>query len=529
MSKLIPKYQKGTWRRVIIDNETNEPGYIDVDDNGRPWDWDEKTNMFKVYRGYPGSNNFFWTTVSENNSNRNLVPQHNLTPRHKKPKNRKEIRENKEIDEDNKLASLWWTTPDDILREYQLRNQQGSAHRVWYDSVGKPHYEFGERGMSGTDPLGKFYVESVALGKGLQGVNNLIKSYRLNNSLNKQFDNFVDSPDVLHELKVVNPNRHSFFRTEAKKVYDEDVPDIVKTWTIPDNREATFGRYTIIGTGQMSDRGKYYVNNIIGERLNKLGVPQVDSSGTFRYFTPSGTMITYKNLQNLLQENANKPVYFGFDPSPNANLGTYYRNEDTAVINLGYYPLPEDIVKTMLHERGMHGTDQLIRQLGYMKLYQNFIDKLTNGLNIDGEKVILDDPEYPIYISKNALRPEELRATTGEYNLEHFQSELDNYDISKLSEEELSRGVVGDPSPYYIMNENNRLLNDDIVKLNNNTSDEEILNRLEDINNYGSTYKQLILAHTPEKRAELMKDLRWLLNYAPSVIGTGMVTNQIKK
>ena len=79
------------------------------------------------------------------------------------------------------------------------------------------------------------------------------------------------------------------------------------------------------------------------------------------------------------------------------------------------------------------------------------------------------------------------------------------------------------------MNENNRLLNDDIVKLNNNTSDEEILNRLEDINNYGSTYKQLILAHTPEKRAELMKDLRWLLNYAPSVIGTGMVTNQIKK
>jgi len=32
-----------------------------------------------------------------------------------------------------------------------------------------PHREFGEQGMSGADPIGRFYVEGVGLGKAIEG------------------------------------------------------------------------------------------------------------------------------------------------------------------------------------------------------------------------------------------------------------------------------------------------------------------------------------------------------------------------
>lgn len=180
MKRLIKKYQNtpgpidkpGRWTRVKVANndktKAGRYGYIWVDDNNRPWEYNERNGTFKVYLDTPNSGNYYWTNKYEGADYNHNTPAYDYSSKHEKPKNREQIRENQQIDATNQYADTFVNIPDNILREYQLQNLQGSAHRTWYDSTGKPHFEFGEQGMSGTDPLGKFYVEGVALGKPLQ-------------------------------------------------------------------------------------------------------------------------------------------------------------------------------------------------------------------------------------------------------------------------------------------------------------------------------------------------------------------------
>lgn len=246
MKRLIKKYQNapgpidkpGRWLRVKIANsdktKSGRYGYIWVDDNNRPWEYDEKNGTFKVYLDTPNSKNYYWTNKYEGIDYNHNTPAHDYSSKHEKPKNREQIRENQQIDATNQYADTFTNTPDDILREYQLQNLQGSAHRTWYDSTGKPHFEFGEQGMSGADPLGKFYVEGVALGKPLQlagrgllygagrwgsgAVQNWSRAKLISGEIDKQVANGLKYPlgQQVETTLMYTPTREAYVPTSLK-------------------------------------------------------------------------------------------------------------------------------------------------------------------------------------------------------------------------------------------------------------------------------------------------------------------------
>ena len=175
MKKLIPKYQKGRWMRVKIKNsDPNKPGrygYVDVDDNNRPWEWDKsRPNLFMVHPESPNTEGY-WTEIDTSSSQdfNHDTPVYDLSEVIVNPKNREQIATNREIAENNNYYNLFRNASDEILRDWQLQSQRGSTRRLWFDRNGIGHYEFGEQGMSGTDPVGKFYVEGVGIGKAIEG------------------------------------------------------------------------------------------------------------------------------------------------------------------------------------------------------------------------------------------------------------------------------------------------------------------------------------------------------------------------
>ena len=172
MKKLIPKYQNpaATIRVRIQNNDSGkegEWGYVDVDKHGRPLNFNKNTGEFGVHRGSPNGK-IFWTSKADNDTDyRSPTPSYDQSIPFENPKNREQIATNNSINQNNTNYYLWKNAGEEILRDWQLQNQQG-AHKLWYDSSGQPHHEFGEQGMSGTDPLGRFYVEGNALAKPLQ-------------------------------------------------------------------------------------------------------------------------------------------------------------------------------------------------------------------------------------------------------------------------------------------------------------------------------------------------------------------------
>lgn len=172
MKKLIPKYQNpaATIRVRIQNNDSGkegEWGYVDVDKHGRPLNFNKNTGEFGVHRGSPNGK-IFWTSKADNDTDyRSPTPSYDQSTPFENPKNREQIATNNSINQNNTNYYLWKNASEEILRNWQLQNQQG-AHKLWYDSSGQPHHEFGEQGMSGADPLGRFYVEGNALAKPLQ-------------------------------------------------------------------------------------------------------------------------------------------------------------------------------------------------------------------------------------------------------------------------------------------------------------------------------------------------------------------------
>jgi len=89
--------------------------------------------------------------------------------------------------------------------------------RFYYDSSGNRHdFPLTETGMSGADPIGKFYLESLAFGKALNDIDKLSKLVKIRKS-NIAKDNITKNNIITTRLEDYDPHR----KVSAWKNYRE--------------------------------------------------------------------------------------------------------------------------------------------------------------------------------------------------------------------------------------------------------------------------------------------------------------------
>lgn len=318
-------------------------------------------------------------------------------------------------------------------------------------------------GMSGTDPVAQFAVESVALakpfqlaGKGaLYGLarfgsgkpQNWARATLLSNELNSTSPKF--SPYQSSSIKSerppyiwVDPEGIEHISTPAQVFWNKinKLPqDIILSKRVSEykpfsnldyiSKDMEFTPKVAAKIGKFNE---LYADETIN-RLKDLG-----------YDTEQFLPIFYKDSRtlvkpsNYIRNNAKKPVYLGIYNNENKLAqGTYFGDKDIAIADP---TISSSLPATMLHERNMHGTDVIldafedINQPKAKQMYKNFVDKLffkehespfIRGVKIKepAPGVSLKGSDYQVNFGNN-LKIDVPRATSDWYETRATLNEL---------------------------------------------------------------------------------------------------------
>lgn len=452
------------WQSVNIGNKRR--GYVKVDKNNHALEFDNK-GRFKVYDSPNG--NWFWSEKDSGKISKLPPTEKDLsTPNWS---NRQGIQDTKLTNLNNAVAEIFTSTPEDLLRQFQV-GQQSSVQKSWYDNDGNLHYELGEKGLKGNDPVGQFIVESTVLGKPIEAI---LKAYKFR----KLFpETKASEEDYISRLKSIVPPE--YITSQSMPMENSILSNFFK--------KLDFTPKTLVKQGSVNKE----LSQELVNRLERLGINVKDKKIVID--TGTGTSI-YNSAREGMQNITNRPIYFGYYGDSKLNtLGEYLPRYNTAIIDV----FKGNPANTALHEGVMHGSDDMIEILGGDKLYKDFINKyistlptktLSNGetMHVIGNTLVKK--------FQNADKWYELRATVGEYIRSIYQ---------KLARSKGYRNFVGHLDE----------LRPEFEALIDKKSKEDLLDELAVFNGYGNNYKNLGNAITDEN---FIKDLKNIVKTAPVV------------
>ena len=488
MRKLIPKYEEGQPIRVFIQNtdpdKKPEEAYVYVDKDGRPVQFNPNTGEFAAHRGSPNGK-IFWTTKADTTTDyRSPVPTYDQSVPFENPKNREQIATNREIAQNNNYYHLFTSTPNEILRDWQLQNSQGSAKRLWYDNNGTPHWEFGEQGMSAADPAGKFYVESVAAGKLLQGLDIYSKLLARNTKKLKQAEQIESYPitvaNKFQRASELESKRQSFknYRDFVKSGDIQVVPGYIPSQVQLDIMQEK--NFQPILEGVTFPITAEFANKIVKPRLKSNGIDiQAEGDPIIVNYTDqfgkANGHTQYNTIERFIDSRSSVPVFPGYYTRGSV-VGTNWPN--VGLMTVDFSGKPENFARalsTAIHEQSGHNTQLILEKTGLYKLYDNYL------------KDLITNTKYK-FNNSSSYRWQELRSTIFEYI----------YKMSKKLPNGLNSTV------------------DEFNQLIDNMSNSDFLSSFMDINAYSQDYIQAIGRSL--KINDLIKGLKNLIKTAPSIL-----------
>lgn len=470
-SKLQDK-PKFYWQSVNIGNK--QRGYVKVDKDGIAQEV-RQDGAFKVY--YAPDGEWFWSEKDTSHAKKPLAPQEDLSTYN--TETRSGIIDSKIADLNNQIAEAFKTTPDSILRDYQLRNQQGSTVKSWWDSSGNQHTELGEHGMSGNDPLGEFYVAGAILGKPLQAIGS--KLLGRTSTAETSLAASTREAQTEEEVRRLYRNMSAFIRVPNFNP-STDIPTTIR-------QEMRAQGFTPIGLI------KPYPGNIdfTKELLRRLKANGVDIEAS----VPGGS----KTIKQHFIDQTSKNTYIGYNRdsriagwySPRYDISTFHPRQGS-----------NKFLSTVLHERVMHPTDDLIDQMGQSQIYKDLISSIFKNTSVSGENYVIYGRMFPKTGASNSWK--EIRATLGEYAQQKYVELLNKKGLPNLNK-----------------------IQDYIDEFNifvDRQSLDSILQDLRNINGYGYDYRNIISALSNAEKVEVEKLLKTAIKTAAMYNGAAILTEE---
>ena len=275
----------------------------------------------------------------------------------------------------------------------------------------------------------------------------------------------------------------------------------------PSERQGPYGTEILYGT-RSANPWQLAIGEDMIYRLSNFGYNIDDliparRNGDMGVYRPS----TYVKLQ------AREPIDIVVSSDIPSNVGGYHSSNGKNVYKVTSNTNGPDLQSTQIHESLMHGTDDLLKALGWVPskpgeaitgydvpwIYQQWADNVSS---------------LPIIASKNSNKWYELRATLGELRTQIYKA------MAKSKGKEFYKQATITP-------EFRSLFENNVDHMNA----QDIASFLRNINNYGNDYAEVLLREAESGETNKLDALKSLIKYAPAIYYgvSNMPTNYVEQ